>query len=396
MIMDFYTISMFLFIALLIAIIWKNRKKVEIQGVLILYRTKKFLRMIDNIAKKSPRVWKIIGSIGIIICFYFMIFGMHYFFQLAEKVAKGEMKESSVKLVLPAPVKSTKIGYAYVFLPFWIWVIVVFFILFPHELAHGIIARAEKVKLKSVGLLLFLIFPGAFVEPDEKVLKRKKLLPKLRVFAAGSFANIVVAFLVFILASFLWQSFVQGMSIVSVAKNSPAEISGLKEGMVIRSINGTRVYYDFGFYSNFVFKPDPESYAARVYLLAILTNWSFSNYSFKPGDKIVIETDKGNFTVTLGKHPKIKNAPYIGIVVGTKGLGLEFLFKLLAILSTLSLAVAVINILPLYPLDGGQMIKALLEEKLGEEKAMDMTKVISFLMLFLILYGVFGPVVLRI
>lgn len=385
-------LSIIAFVISLIAIIWKNRKKVEIRGVLVLYRTKRFLEVIDRIAKKLPRVWKVIGTIGVIICFYFMFFGVSYLMDNAVKVAKGEIKESEIKLVLPAPVRATEVGYAHVFLPFWIWILTIFFILFPHELAHGIMARVERVRLKSVGLLLLLIFPGAFVEPDEKQLKRKKLMAKLRVFAAGSFANIVVSILVFILGSHLWFFLVQGISVVKVVENSPAAIAGIEEGMVIKSINGKKVFYDFGFYSNFIFsKSEPENFAARIYLLGVLTNWSFSNYTFKPGDSIVIETDRGNFTITLEKHPEIEGAPYIGIVVGAKGVGLDFLFKLLATLSILSFAVAVINILPLYPLDGGQMVKALLEEKLGEERAMEVTKIISFFTLFLLLYSFFGP-----
>ena len=39
-----------------------------------------------------------------------------------------------------------------------------------HEFSHGILARVENVKINSIGLLLFAIIPGAFVEPDEEKL----------------------------------------------------------------------------------------------------------------------------------------------------------------------------------------------------------------------------------
>ncbi|HIQ49689.1 MAG TPA: hypothetical protein EYH56_00675 [Nanoarchaeota archaeon] len=392
--MDFHTLSIIAFIVFVGIAIWKKREKIEVEGLVVLYKTKRFIEIIDRIAKKSPRAWKIIGIISIIICFYFMFFGVFYLIENAVRVAKDEIKESGIKLVLPAPVKNAEIGYAHIFLPFWIWILTIFFILFPHEFAHGIMARVEKIRLKSVGLLLFLIFPGAFVEPDEKQLKRKKLIAKLRVFSAGSFANIVVSFLVFLLASHLWFFLVDGVYVKKVVENSPAELAGIKEGMIIKSINGKELFFDFGFYSNFVLaKQNPEDVAARIYLVGILTNWSFSNYTFKPGDSIVIETDKGNFTVTLGEHPQIEKAPFIGIVVGTKCNGFEFLFKFLAILSLLSFAVAVVNILPLYPLDGGHMIKAILEEKLSEEQAIKITKIISFFILSILLYSFFGPLV---
>jgi membrane-associated protease RseP (regulator of RpoE activity) len=33
-------------------------------------------------------------------------------------------------------------------------------------------SRVEKIRVKSAGLLLVLVLPGAFVEPDEKQLKK--------------------------------------------------------------------------------------------------------------------------------------------------------------------------------------------------------------------------------
>ena len=80
---------------------------------------------------------------------------------------------------------------------FLYWMIVIFIILVPHELSHGIICRAHKIPLKSVGLLLMAIFPGAFVEPNERRLQRAKFKARLRVFAAGTYANFIVALLVF-------------------------------------------------------------------------------------------------------------------------------------------------------------------------------------------------------
>ena len=41
-------------------------------------------------------------------------------------------------------------------------------VLVVHEFGHGIIARVEGVRIKSIGLALFAVIPGAFVEPDEE------------------------------------------------------------------------------------------------------------------------------------------------------------------------------------------------------------------------------------
>ncbi len=59
-----------------------------------------------------------------------------------------------------------------------------------HEFAHGILARAEGIRIKSIGVLLLAIIPGAFVEPDEEEVKKANRLSKLRIYAAGSIFNI--------------------------------------------------------------------------------------------------------------------------------------------------------------------------------------------------------------
>ncbi len=59
-----------------------------------------------------------------------------------------------------------------------------------HELAHGIVARIEKIKVKSLGILTAGIFPiGAFTEPDERQLKRVEARKRMRVFSVGSMSN---------------------------------------------------------------------------------------------------------------------------------------------------------------------------------------------------------------
>jgi membrane-associated protease RseP (regulator of RpoE activity) len=69
-------------------------------------------------------------------------------------------------------------------------------------MAHGIVARMEKIKVKSMGLLTAGIFPiGAFTEPDEKQLKAVKPRKRMRVFAVGSMANFITG-IVFLMLFF--------------------------------------------------------------------------------------------------------------------------------------------------------------------------------------------------
>ena len=54
------------------------------------------------------------------------------------------------------------------------WIAIVLAIV-VHEGAHGVIARNVGLKVKSSGLLFFLIVPiGAFVDVDEEQIKKAK------------------------------------------------------------------------------------------------------------------------------------------------------------------------------------------------------------------------------
>jgi len=54
-----------------------------------------------------------------------------------------------VQFVLPTFEATTSAGPGYILIPFWYWIIIIASILVPHELFHGIVARAEKIKLNK-------------------------------------------------------------------------------------------------------------------------------------------------------------------------------------------------------------------------------------------------------
>ena len=60
-------------------------------------------------------------------------------------------------------------------IPLFAGIISLAVLLVVHEFSHGLLARAAKVRLKSIGLLIFSIIPvGAFVEPDERQISKVK------------------------------------------------------------------------------------------------------------------------------------------------------------------------------------------------------------------------------
>ncbi len=369
-------------------------KTIELQGPVILFRTKRFLKTIERLASLSPACWKIFGNAGVIASFLCMLLGMQYLLTSFFLIAHGEIKEPTFKLVLPSLSEQSEVESTHILVPLWMWILTVFLILFPHELAHGILARAERVRLKSVGFFLFLIFPGAFVEPDEEQLKRKKVISQLRILAVGSFANLIMAYLALFSGNAVWNCTEFEIVVEKVYKDSPAFLAGIREGEKIVAINGTAPKtFNFETYTAFAFSRVPaERVLAFMSIADILTNGTYENFTFKPGDSITLQTDRGNYTITLAPHPKDKERPYMGISARFKAKNLEFLLPFLSFFFSLSFAVAVINLLPLYPLDGGRIFEAVLCRFTGRGRvSKKIVNSVSLVVLFLLLYCFLGP-----
>jgi membrane-associated protease RseP (regulator of RpoE activity) len=365
---DLYSLSVIVFFAFLGILIYRDRKNLEIKYILVMKRTKRFRDIIDKIAKKSPLFWKIVGTIAIVICLFFMVQGVYILFTT----------QPAVQFVLPTPSSIGSSGPGYILIPFWFWIITIFSILVPHELFHGIMARAEKIKLKSVGLLLLAIFPGAFVEPDEKEVKKAKVLTKLRIFSMGSFANFLVSFLIFYLTLYLiWPLSVSpGINLLNVTQGAPADLAGLKPGMILTEVNGKKIVPTYTEYLN-----------GSSYLHDELGN-------AKPNDSVMIKSDGNAYNVKLGFNEKT-NSTYMGITYAplfkvNPEFFLGVLIPLLTMISLFSLAVGIVNILPIYPLDGGLIIQAI-TDKYAKKKSKQIVRIITYLVLIILIYSFFKP-----
>jgi membrane-associated protease RseP (regulator of RpoE activity) len=148
-------------------------------------------------------------------------------------------------------------------IPLYAW-IGIFFAMIVHEASHGIKALHERVKVKSSGILLFGFLPlGAFVEPDEEMLKAVSEKARIGVFSAGPAANLfsmIPVFVVLLLvgwffaapaATVLEQAYLKGVDHVEVSAvneklpfcgNPPSPAYGkLEPGMVILQVNDVNV-----------------------------------------------------------------------------------------------------------------------------------------------------------
>ncbi|MBC8225225.1 site-2 protease family protein [Candidatus Bathyarchaeota archaeon] len=77
-------------------------------------------------------------------------------------------------------------------------------VILMHELAHGVQCVVEGVRVKSAALLLAVVTFGGAVEPEEEDMEAASLMSRLRIFAFGSFLNLVTG-VSLILFFYLWR-----------------------------------------------------------------------------------------------------------------------------------------------------------------------------------------------
>ena len=114
-----------------------------------------------------------------------------------------------------------------------------------HEFAHGVLARAQNMGVKSLGMLYLIVPIGAFVEPDEEQLKASPRHARMRVYAAGPTSNLASALLFGLLFSGVFMAaavpVADGIGLNHITENGPADQAGLEPGWIITHVNGTRV-----------------------------------------------------------------------------------------------------------------------------------------------------------
>lgn len=402
---DAYFWSVVVFFAVLAAAIYKDRKNVEFQNyVLAMRRTKRGRRFIDNVARSHPRFWLGVSTVATIAAFGFMAYGLYLILLSTQLVISKVITAPAIQFILPVPQAQPVSGIGFIGVPFWFWILIVPFVLFPHEFAHGIVARAAKVRIKTVGLIQLLIWSGAFVEPDERQIKKTKLINKLRIFSVGSITNIAIVLLFLVLTQYLlWPSFVpSGLLITAVAQGSGAEAAGLRPSMVLQHINGEDVsigYDTFAFsYSYLLFKGYNLT-RDNIGDLSVFAEIAIALADSKPNQTINVMADNVAYDLRLSGRPENASLPYIGIeATALRGNGLlkvndfmfEFMFPLIWWLTTLSQLVAIFNLLPIYPLDGGLMLEAVAEE-ISKENAKRVVKFITLIVLALLVFNFVGP-----
>ena len=168
-----------------LAILFRKKLKIDVYGAVLMRRTQKMRGWIDYIANLSPKFWRWSMNIGIPITVLGMAF-MVYTIILSLEVM---FQKPTTALLLPG----VDIPGSPIFIHIFAGIIALILLMVVHEFGHGILARAQGVEIKSIGVILLAVLPGAFVELDEEDVKKAKRSVKLRIYAAGSMFNLGLA-----------------------------------------------------------------------------------------------------------------------------------------------------------------------------------------------------------
>ena len=346
----------------------------EIEFPLIMWKTKRLRGFINRLANLSPKFWKWFMNVALIICYGAMIYITYTILQSLTTIIEAPQ----VSVVLPG----VDMPGSTIYVPFLPGFIALATVIIIHEFSHGILSRVEGIKIESIGLLLFLILPGAFVEPNEDELKKSSRLSRLRVYTAGSMANIVLAVVAILVVSAI-STFVipndfseDGIEISRVIEGSPAD-NVLKDGMIIESIDNQSVGSSNGY-------------------LNLVANST-------PNQNMTITTDQGTYTIQLAKNPSNDSRGFIGIQTSkhyvikddVKSVWGDYLpwvwFSILEIFQwifILNLGIGLFNLLPIKPFDGGHMFEILLSYKLREETYKPIVRAVSIVLAIIIIASI--------
>ncbi len=369
--------SFLCFLALVCAFIYAKRKEIEFRFPMLLVRTRRGKKAISTFVKKHRNIASILIAFSSLLSLPLMLYACYEILKSTYEILSGT-REIGAMLVLPAPVREFELKPGFLLSPWYYWVIGVAIVAIPHELAHAIVLRALKMRVKSIGVFFLFFLPGAFVEPDEKELKRAKLKQKLAVYGAGSLANLTLALLCFTLMKLVLHTFYEpsGLIYSGVIAGSPAARVNLSGAIL--SVNGVEI----------------NQVSDLAELLA----------KIKPGSEITIKTTSGIFNLTTARRNDT-NASFIGIAgpFSTRYVVKRFaksyatsifsLYKLLSWLAFLSFGVGVFNMLPIKFLDGGELFEALVSR--FSSKCKDLANLISVLFLILLVINLGGGRLLR-
>jgi len=387
--------TLLVFILVIGLFLYRNRRRIELQKIvypvlyILLFRTNFGIRLIDRLGTRFREQVKFIGYMFIGFGFFGIFYISYAIIVMMLQFFRAPATTETVTLVLPG---ISVPGYGY--LSFWHWIIALFVLVLLHEFAHGIVARAHGLKVKSSGFafLAFLvpIIPAAFVEPDEKKLRKAEDVVQYSVFAAGPMINIALAILLLLL--FPYVADLSGNTLApfeekitepvgfsfDAVKDNPAAIAGINGSFLVTEFNGNKV-------------STADDVLKELRCISPETN-------------VTVGNGTASYVITTAEHPNDKTMAYLGVnnIQNVRNVKEQYKsvapafywFKgLIKWIFLFNWAIGLINLLPIFITDGARMIGVMLERLLGDrKKAMKLSSSINLLFLLLMVIALMSTV----
>ena len=402
----------------------------------LMWRTDWGKDFIEKISQNKP-FWRRVGDVWVVTVFVIMILMFSLLLwqaTLAWQIPKTSAVSPKMMIGLPGvnPV-----------IPLWYGILALVIAMVIHEFSHGILSRVANVKVKALGLLLFIFPVGAFVEPDEEEMKAMKKWERMRLYAAGPGSNMVIA----LIFSFLFSSVMvaslapaeDGLLLYSVSTDYGGAEAGLEPWMLLTSINEEAIddSDDWQRIMN-------DTYAGQTVNVSVMNAGVPETYAVTLSDKgsyylkyypdlyepwmsgkgfMGVAAENPEFVTNNLANPTENILLYISLPFaklqpfpdhftsifepsGAVGAIPDNLFWILANsfywIFWLNLMVGLTNALPSVPLDGGfifadgitgvlDKVKTGLTEKRKEEIVDNLVAVLAFTVVFLVVWQLIGP-----
>lgn len=367
---------LFLVIWGIIAIMYKSlnlsKRGISLKPFIFIARSKSIASKLEKVGLSISKPWSICMNIGVVIVGALMVYA---FYILASNlmVIATDAAQAGLYVIIPG----LTIGWhaaPYFLLAAAITIVV-------HEVFHAITFGSERVPIKSFGIFLAVVLPGGFVEASEEAFKARKALPKMRIYASGSFSN----FMVFLLATAIMVLTISptpsGVLILNTIEGYPAH-EVLKSWDVIVSINSLNIHN-------------------RTDLDRVLS-------SIPPGSNISVSVLRGDKIITTflvtASNPIDETKSFMGVEIldyhpssipWLKGEVYWHWILSLDWLRLISISVAMINMLPIPLLDGSGFMRAIIEGLLKDKKRLNdiLMSILSSISLFLLLANIMIPMI---
>ncbi len=341
-----------------------EKKGFEIKPFMLTYKNHGVSSTLDKIVSINRGAVSVFSNVSVVAGAAMMVFAVWFLVNNLINYFHANEQFSEVTLLIPGVTIRSVSNLVYFLLAAPIVLVI-------HEVAHGVVARLEKIKVKSGGFAIIIALIAGFVEPDEEEFNRARRISKVRVIAAGSTSNMLFSLIIVGLLLFnpsfgniletlsptlrsLFYNDPIGVPVVSVIEGSGAEKAGIKAGDIIVGINDTQ----------------------------IRTPQDLAKVKLTPGEQVNVRVLRNGeiitLQVTIGRAQDDPNRGLIGIVrdmfpymppkVPLWIPWPQEVFMFLLWLWMLSFFIGIFNMLPMLPLDGEKYISSLLEKKVSDGK----------------------------